>query len=102
MPKIALVGRRRVKALTIDKRRQFLTPILINHLILQTFLIAWSQSVFVPHALKRHESGSITVENVGRACLLLVEDNAINQQIAMELLESADIVVDVASWTGGG
>lgn len=28
---------------------------------------------------------------------LLVEDNAINQQIAMELLESADIVVDVAS-----
>ncbi len=28
---------------------------------------------------------------------LLVEDNLINQQIAMELLESADIVVDVAS-----
>jgi CheY-like chemotaxis protein len=28
---------------------------------------------------------------------LLVEDNVINQQIAMELLEAADIVVDVAS-----
>ena len=42
-------------------------------------------------------SDEYVIEHIGGSCILLVEDNSINQQVAREILEDVGVVVDIAN-----
>jgi signal transduction histidine kinase/DNA-binding response OmpR family regulator/HPt (histidine-containing phosphotransfer) domain-containing protein len=47
--------------------------------------------------VQRHDSVAEALEHIRGACVLLVEDNEINQQVAREIIEGAGLNVDLAT-----
>nr|MDJ0991618.1 response regulator [Desulfobacterales bacterium] len=50
-----------------------------------------------PRMVQKHEQEAQVLEHIRGANVLLVEDNAINQQVAKEILEGAGLIVTIAN-----
>ncbi|WP_022662621.1 hybrid sensor histidine kinase/response regulator [Paucidesulfovibrio longus] len=65
--------------------------------IMSLFISSKTEDTGVPPRVPRHQNAAGVPDAIQGAHLLLVEDNAINQQVALEILESAGLSADVAA-----
>jgi two-component system sensor histidine kinase/response regulator len=70
------------------------TPSMLFDAIMQAFGEAVSETSRI---VLRHDQEAEALRQIRGACVLLVEDNEINQQVAMEIIEGACLIVDLAT-----
>jgi CheY-like chemotaxis protein len=74
----------------------FLIKPVSQSLLLDTVVEAFGETITTERATDKKKEKTKELESIRGASLLLVEDNEINQQVAVELLESEGFVVEVA------
>ncbi|MEP5764177.1 MAG: PAS-domain containing protein [Halieaceae bacterium] len=78
----------------------FLTKPLSASTLLDSILIALGREAVSRRHLSQSEEQNESTLKLAGAYVLLVEDNDINQELALDLLTAADIVVDIANHGG--
>ncbi len=67
-------------------------------MLFDTIAHAFGEAVTeTPRMVQKHEQEAQVLEHIRGANVLLVEDNAINQQVAKEILEGAGLIVTIAN-----